>query len=272
MKTNTMLNLLLKKHSDQLCVPECKTGSEWTSKNIRRMDLWVMNKSWTKNWTIAYEIKVSRQDFLRDEKWREYLPFCNYFYFVAPQGVIQPDELSADTGLLIGSKNLKKLYTKKKAPYREVEIPERLWRYILMWRVNIIKERNGRRISNTEYWQNWLKDRKIKKDLGCAVGNYIQSQITEKTRSTASLNHSLQIENENLAHIKNILLKMGIDEKELRRQNHWRIEQDFKKMLAEVRTGLPENTMDYLTHTINNLTQMKNVFERKVAEQQALFK
>lgn len=270
MTSRTILDLLLTKHSGQLCVPECKTGSQWMKRNIRHIDLWVMNKSWTKNWTTAYEIKVLRQDFLKDEKWRDYLPYCNYFYFVAPMGIIQPEELAADCGLLIGSKNLKKLYTKKKAPYRDVKIPEEIWRYILMWRANIVKERNG--TSNVEYWQNWLEDRKGKKRLGYAVAHYIKSQINQKTHDTAALNHSLKTENENLAHIKGILLQMGIDEKQLKSQSPYRIERDFKKLLAEVRTGLPEGTMDYLTHTINNLSQMQKLFERAISEKQTTFK
>ena len=269
MESNIILNLLLSKHSDQLCVPECKTGSQWTSNNIRQIDLWVMNKSWTKNWTIAYEIKVSRQDFLHDEKWREYLPFCNYFYFVAPPGIIQPDELSAEAGLLIGSKNLKKLYTKKKAPYREVEIPERLWRYILMWRVNVIKERNNAGgINNVKYWQNWLNEKDEKKCLGHQISKKIRTLAAERIDDVEIENHRLQVENKGLARIKSFLVKNGIDEQSIEAGKDWRIERDFKKLLAEVKTGLPEGTMDYLTHTINNLTQMRNVFENRIREEQ----
>jgi len=275
MKSNTILNLLLCKHSDQLCVPECKTGSQWTSRQIRQMDLWVMNKSWTKNWTMAYEIKVSRQDFLRDEKWREYLPFCNYFYFAAPPGIIQPEELSAEAGLLIGSKNLKKLYMKKKAPYREVEIPERLWRYILMWRVNVIKDRNNYVpvVDNAIYWREWLAMKKEDRDLGHCVSKNLQQLIRSRINDVEKENQQLIHINKMLGNIKEILIKSGIDEKRINNVVHrWHIEQDFKKLLAEVRTGLPENTMDYLSHTINNLTRMQKVFERRLEEQQIKIK
>ena len=95
--------------------------------------------------------------------------------------------------------------------------------------------------------------------------------MTEKIRNIELPKHSLKSENKNLAHIKDILLEAGIDEKQIKIGNHWRIERDFKKLLAEVGTGLPEGTMDYLTHTINNLTQMKNTFESKINEHQIKF-
>lgn len=266
--TKTILDLLITKHNDQICVPECKTGSQWIKNNIQSIDLWVMNKSWTKNWTIAYEIKVSRQDFLRDEKWRGYLPYCNYFYFVAPQGIIQPEELGSDVGLLIGSKNLKKLYTKKKAPYRDVRIPEEIWRYILMWRANIIKERTAE-INNTEYWQNWLKEKDEKKRLGHNVSKKIRELATERIENVKIENHRLEAENKGLAHVKEFLIKNGVNEQLIKSGNDWRIERDFKKLLAEVKTGLPEGTMNYLITTINNLQHMERVFKRKIDKNQA---
>ena len=62
----------------------------------RRIDAfgWRPGKSW------GYEIKVSRGDFLQDKKWKDYLQFCNYFYFLAPKGIIKPDELPKEIGLI----------------------------------------------------------------------------------------------------------------------------------------------------------------------------
>lgn len=53
---------------------------------------------------IAYEIKVSRADFLRElrdpEKNREMREWADEFYFAAPQGIIKPAELPLGTGLI----------------------------------------------------------------------------------------------------------------------------------------------------------------------------
>jgi len=50
--------------------------------------------------TKGYEIKVSRSDFLGDDKWDNYLKYCNYFYFVAPKGLIGKHELPDGVGLI----------------------------------------------------------------------------------------------------------------------------------------------------------------------------
>ena len=46
---------------------------------------------------VIIEVKVSYQDYKRDEKWREYLPYCDRFYFAmafgaedAQVGVLEP--------------------------------------------------------------------------------------------------------------------------------------------------------------------------------------
>ena len=47
-----------------------------------------------------YEVKSSRGDFLRDDKWERYLDFCTHFAFVAPAGAIFRWELPSAIGLI----------------------------------------------------------------------------------------------------------------------------------------------------------------------------
>jgi hypothetical protein len=47
-----------------------------------------------------YEIKSSRGDFLADDKWERYLPYCTHFAFVAPAGAIFRFELDRAVGLI----------------------------------------------------------------------------------------------------------------------------------------------------------------------------
>ena len=175
----TILNLLLQKHYKDLCISECKTGSTWWSNNLFKMDLWVMKKSWTKPYTYCYEIKINRQDFLRDEKWQEYLKYCSDFYFVTPPGIIEKNELPNDIGLIVTSVNGKRLFTKKKAVSRlDTEIPESLFRYILMWRS--IQKKEIEIISPKSYWEKWSNDKKIDYQFGQNVSLNIRKTIREK--------------------------------------------------------------------------------------------
>ena len=134
MKTTaaTLLNLLKNRHSKDVCVQECKNGPTWTSSRVKKFDLWVMKKSYTKPMTWIYEVKISRQDFLRDDKWQTYLPYCSDLYFVAPIGIINVAEVPEEAGILVSSKNGVRLYCKKKAPHRNIEIPASVYKYIFI--------------------------------------------------------------------------------------------------------------------------------------------
>lgn len=51
--------------------------------------------------TRIMEIKVSRSDFLSDKKWKSYLEWATYFYFLTPRGLIHPKEISDQRAGLI---------------------------------------------------------------------------------------------------------------------------------------------------------------------------
>lgn len=80
-------------------------GTGTSSSAGSRIDVWAMNV-WPSGGfvTIAYEIKVSRGDFLRelkDDHKRDWaLTFSDEFYFVAPKDLIKPDELPDNSGLI----------------------------------------------------------------------------------------------------------------------------------------------------------------------------
>jgi hypothetical protein len=74
---------------------------------------------------IAYEIKVSRGDFLAEmkdpDKRVAALRVSNEFYFVAPKGLIQPQEIPAECGL-IEVDDQGRTRIRVKAPWRDAEI------------------------------------------------------------------------------------------------------------------------------------------------------
>jgi hypothetical protein len=58
---NVLLKALAQRHKDDVFVPECKNGPTQTGSH-RRLDAWVMLKTWSPVTMIGYEIKVSRSD------------------------------------------------------------------------------------------------------------------------------------------------------------------------------------------------------------------
>jgi hypothetical protein len=80
---------------------------------------------------ISFEIKVSRADFLREIaqplKRAQAVALSNQFYFVAPKGMIKPEEIPSDTGLMEVDENLN-IRIKVQAPIQQKEPPS--WRFI----------------------------------------------------------------------------------------------------------------------------------------------
>ena len=70
---------------------------ELTLKTGRRVDVMALDR---KGRFTAIEVKSSREDFRVDEKWQDYLPFCDLFYFaVSPEFPLEL--LPEDVGLII---------------------------------------------------------------------------------------------------------------------------------------------------------------------------
>lgn len=103
-----------------------------------------MPYSWVKP-IIGYEVKISRGDFRRDRKWAGYLEYCNVFYFVTPWGLLQPEEIPAEAGLIWITKTGAGIRYQKKAPSRWWhQIPQSIFQYVLMWRKEELRKEYDR--------------------------------------------------------------------------------------------------------------------------------
>ncbi len=182
--------LLAERHSKDVFVPQCKNGPTQCAHGLLKLDAWAMARSWAHPKLTAYEIKVSRQDFLKDDKWRMALDWCNEFYWVAPEAIIDKAEIAAECGLLTVSRNGSRLFTRKRAPYREIDEPGDLFRYILMCRTSIKGEDEER--SNSETWRRWMERRDADKQLGWNVSKKIQEVVAQRIDDVANENHTLR--------------------------------------------------------------------------------
>lgn len=141
----SITRLLLEKHRADIAIPQCKTGSTFLG-SPGVIDLWVCPLSFSRP-VIAYEIKVSRSDFRRDEKWREYLPFCDRLYFVTPWALVERSEIPEPAGLYYVSKDRTRLVHRKRPDFdiyrhaRREQIPSSIFRYALLWRVAEVAKR-----------------------------------------------------------------------------------------------------------------------------------
>lgn len=73
------------------------TLKEFRLASGRRVDVVAMNDDGE---FVIVEVKVRVEDFRADRKWREYLPYCDRFYFAVPEGF--PARLvPGDCGLIV---------------------------------------------------------------------------------------------------------------------------------------------------------------------------
>ena len=73
---------------------------EFTLPSGRRLDVAAISDSGE---IVAVEIKVSLADLRADEKWTEYLEYCDRFYFAVPENFPQ-EALPAEHGLIVADR------------------------------------------------------------------------------------------------------------------------------------------------------------------------
>lgn len=107
MNTSLILQVLAEKYQRDDCLffPELRIGTGYGKDAEQRIDAWAMYTYPSKHFhRIAFEIKVSRGDFLAELrqplKRRYALLLSNEFYFVAPPNLIKADELPPEAGLI----------------------------------------------------------------------------------------------------------------------------------------------------------------------------
>jgi len=244
MNARDILNLLARKHSSDIFIDECKDGPTQYGSHYR-LDGWAMKRSWANPQVVGYEIKVSRSDFLQDDKWPNYLGLCNQLYFVCPTGLIEKPEIPDGVGLMWVAKTGTRLYTKLKAPYREVDIPESLWRYILMCRCVITRENAIE--SPRNYWEQWLIDKKLDWSFGHHVSKSIRERVKKEVEDVRDENKRLTDRMSGYDSVIRFLESIDIDP-----SDRWGVsEYTVRKKLEEARAVLP----DGIVHDLNKLSE-----------------
>lgn len=239
-----------------LTIPECKIGSTWFKPMCSRFDMWTMARSWKNPRFIGCEIKVSRQDFLGDNKWQNYLPYCAEFYFVASHGIVNSSEVPEQAGLIEATKNCKRLIIKKKAPVRDIKIPQSLLIYILMCRSRITTDNIGR--TKTNLWKDRLKEIKSNKGLGHDMAFHIRSLVDKKVEDVLLENRRLMNENERLQIVKDYIESLGISEKDLRFGRY-----SIERKIKEVLSGIPFDLPQFLKQIEHNAGKALEVLNQK---------
>lgn len=167
---------LSKRNYEELFLTEVKTGPSTMSETLR-FDAFSIKKSWTKPCFTGYEVKVSRNDFLHDDKYIHYRDYCNRLYIVCPKDLIQLEEIPEDIGLIYYNPDKKTLFTKRVARLREIEMPGSLLYYILLSRIS--DDQHPFFSSKREYIESYIEDKAERSQLAYKFNNKLTKQVQE---------------------------------------------------------------------------------------------
>ena len=249
----TVLEALQSKHWEDIFFSECKTGPSYGSQGCPRMDGWVMNRTWSQQCFTGYEVKVDRSDFMNDDKWHTYLPYCNEFYFVCPTGLIKPDEVGQEAGLMYLSKTGTRLFRKKKAPHRQCDPAKlsQLLQYVIMWRMKLQVPRDTVE-GKSEYWKRWMETKELNEDLGYSVGKAIQIRIKEEVTKAQNENKKLQVLVAKCDDVRDFLKQYNID---IKRAGIYNI----KQKMTQVYESVPKHILGTLESTEMQLATCRKI-------------
>lgn len=224
-----VLAALAAKHREDVFVPECKMGPTHYAEHLR-LDAWAMARSWKHPAFVGYEIKVSRADFIRDDKWTAYGDGCSHLYLVTPWGMVDPSEVPAVAGMLWVTKTGARCVTKKKAPRREPD-PSALrdvMMYVLMSRSEIVRS-----VDRGEGfdWEEWLERRGHLREVGHRVSRTLSRQYAEDVQRVELEHKQLERAVAGCREVVELLVGLGVDPTWGGLRRH--VEQEIERMVAD---------------------------------------
>ena len=172
-KTKIILEKLTRRQEfcNEVVLPELRLGSGFSDVAQRRIDLFTIS-SQRGNYTTAFEIKVSRQDFLKDIqndlKQRGARLYSSNFYYVAPKDLIAHEEIPVWAGLMEFDFEQQTFRTKVPAPLQSRNTPS--WGLVC----SIVRK------VNKELYVEKLKEQKN-------LVNYWQAQCERKNKQLKQL-------------------------------------------------------------------------------------
>lgn len=246
-KAHEIKRALSDKHNriNDFFLTEVKNGPTHTATDLYIMDAIAIKKSWVNPLITGYEIKVSRNDFMQDEKWPAYKHYCHRLDFVVPTGLVQPDELPDDIGLIYYHPEKRTLYTRRRGKIRNIEMPYEMLYYIIMNRLDNVEHPFFS--TKEEYFREYVDGKVSSKALGRLVSSKLINDValleSENERLKREIK-SMETDKETLLQIQEILRKHGI--------RPWRKEEYAERLDIALSSSVPP-------HLLNELEKIKDI-------------
>lgn len=174
----------LKRTAAGIFLEQVKVGATYAAAygtGPRRIDALAIKPSWTHPCITAWEVKVSRSDFLRDHKWPDYLEQCHRLYFACPRGLIDAEELEDPRVGLVWTTPSGHASVRRAAPYRRIEMPVDLLYYIVLSRLSEYHPpwEDIYRADKRAWGRRFIEERGRDKQLGQSLGTAMAKRLGE---------------------------------------------------------------------------------------------
>ena len=130
--------------SGYITLRNLQLGGSWIHSIHNRpgiADVMCFKPSYTNMMPRIFEIKVSRSDLMGDirkEKWRKYIPFCEYVSFAFPRGMATSKEIPDDAGIWAWDHDKKSWHCQRRGARHTPTFNDEFWMAALLNQKNII--------------------------------------------------------------------------------------------------------------------------------------
>lgn len=229
-REDMILRQLAKRHAEDVFFTHVKNGPTVFG-GLLVMDAVAIKKSWAKPCITIYEVKTSRNDFVRDEKWPQYKDYCHRMYFACPTGMISPAELPNDVGLVYYNPEMDSITTRKKPAIRPIEIPWEMLYYLLLYRVDS-DHSHPFFSTQREMLEAWVQDKADRRNLGYFVSRKLAKTLKENEELRTKVG-IMEKEVELLEEMREIMGRAGY------RTYNWAIKEELERALnSELPRGI----------------------------------
>ena len=212
-----VIKALARRHKDDMFFTGVKNGATH-QRDLFIIDALAIKISWTNYGITGYEVKVSRSDFLRDEKWRAYLPMCNALYWAVAPGVCDVSEIPDNCGLLTltSTGGLRML---RKAPWRVIDDPVQMYKYLMFtylgnfWDMDDARPRYERLLPEcrVEAFSDYLSNKAEFRDIGRRVGRKLREEMRSLQMKADQLDLLDETDNTAYKEITRVCKELGVE-------------------------------------------------------------
>ena len=253
LRADEIIRVLQRRHSRDLWFTEVKDGSTWLRNHVR-LDALAIRPSWTHPRFTGYEVKVSRSDFLRDEKWDAYLPLTHQFSFACPWDLIQPEELATDIGLYWVSPEGRVKQVRKPVLRPMTELPTALLYYVILSRLD--SEHHPFFSGAREAIEAFLADKTARQELGRSFRSQLVRQVTELQQTLRQTQQERDMAVKRWEERAQTCRDLGLP------SDPWSFRSAIQRLQAGT-TGIDDSSLKQIAQTAQDLLRQVRVIQTK---------